>query len=332
MTKDFLDLVLPDTGHRCIAFKSNGIWPHTFHSDNRRAAEEAATLDLTGTGEVYFACASFVDPTAGRKGVNVQAVRSFWLDIDTGEWKGKRTAAYADRLAALAALEQFCFRLALPPSVVISSGYGLHVYWSMDADLTPNEWRDTSKVWKRVCDKCELKADHSRTTDIASALRVPGTHNRKNPAYPQQVKVLSLDKPISHAEFRAKLTAYLGEVPRSIDAKDAGVGIGSNTDIAFTYPPSDAHLIAEQCAVIRHIRDTRGNVDEPLWHAGLGVLVHTVQADDIGHEWSSGHPYYDFAETQAKIDRLKAYGPTTCERLDSLSNGLCKGCHHREGA
>ena len=97
------------------------------------------------------------------------------------------------------------------------------------------------------------------------------------------------------------------------------------------YRPSDAFRLAEHCAVIRHVRDTGGNVSEPLWHAVLGVLVHTIQSDAICHDWSRGHPDYNEAETQAKIDRLRAYGPTTCVRLCSLSDGLCRGCSYREG-
>ena len=188
-TKDFFDLVLPYVGLRCIVHMHGKRKDHTFHPDNAQAAAKAAELDATGNGDVYFGCATFRNP-GSRKGINAEAAQSMWLDLDTAEFKGKGNAPYADRQVALSELERFCFELALPTPIVVSSGYGLHVYWPMDAALAPDGWRDTARTLKRVCDKWGLKADHSRTTDITSILRVPGTHNRKNPAAPQRVEVL----------------------------------------------------------------------------------------------------------------------------------------------
>ena len=188
-TKDFLDLVLPGVGLRCIVHIHDGWKDHTFHPDNEQAATKAAELDSTGNGDVYFGCATFRNP-GSRKGINAEAAQSIWLDLDTAEFKGEGNAPYANRQVALSELERFCFELALPTPVVVSSGYGLHVYWPMDAALAPDQWRETAHALKRVCGKWGLKADHSRTTDIASMLRVPGTQNRKNPAAPQRVKVL----------------------------------------------------------------------------------------------------------------------------------------------
>lgn len=186
-TKEFFDLVLPSVGLRCVVHIHDGRNDHTFHSDNALAAAKAVELDATGNGDVYFGCATFCEP-GSRKGINAQAAQSIWLDLDTAEFKDD--APYINRNAALSELERFCFELALPNPVVVSSGYGLHVYWSMDASLTPDEWRETAYALKRACGNWGLMADNSRTTDIASILRVPGTHNRKNPAAPQPVMVL----------------------------------------------------------------------------------------------------------------------------------------------
>lgn len=188
MTKDFFDLILPSLGHRCIIHIHDGRKDHTFLSDNEHAAAKAAALDATEEGDVYFGCASFRE-TGSRKGINAQAARSFWLDIDTAEFKGEGRAPYANRHVALSELERFCFELALPNPIIVSSGYGLHAYWPMATDLTPDEWKATARLLKSACDKWGLKVDHTRTCDIASILRVPGTHNRKDPANPQEVKL-----------------------------------------------------------------------------------------------------------------------------------------------
>lgn len=187
-TKGFFDLVLPGVGLRCIIHAHDGWNDHTFHSDNDQAAAKTAELDATGNGEVYFGCATFREP-GSRKGINAHAAQSIWLDLDTAELKGPGNAPYATRHDALLEFERFCFQLALPTPLIVSSGYGFHIYWPMDAALAPDDWRETARTLKRACDKWGLKADHTRTTDIASILRVPGTHNRKNPAAPQRVKV-----------------------------------------------------------------------------------------------------------------------------------------------
>lgn len=188
-TKEFLDLVLPGAGLRCMVHIHGERKDHTFLTDNEQAAAKALELDATGKGDVYFAVAGFRE-AGSRRAVNACALRSSLLDLDTAELKGEGKAPYVYRHEALSELERFCFELALPAPIVVSSGYGFHVYWPMDADLTPAEWRETAHALKRACDTWGLKADHSRTTDVASLLRVPGTYNRKNPAAPQRVEVL----------------------------------------------------------------------------------------------------------------------------------------------
>lgn len=77
------------------------------------------------------------------------------------------------------------------------------------------------------------------------------------------------------------------------------------------------------------MRDTGGLLPEPVWHACLGVIAHCPGGDQFGHEWSTGDERYDAGETQAKLDRQKALGPTTCERFASLNPQGCEGCPHR---
>ena len=190
--------------------------------------------------------------------------------------------------------------------------------------------RRLAHLLKRATLKAGLKIDPSRTTDIASVLRVPGTANRKDPGKPRPVRLLYMGAPNDYAHFVATLSVYAGVEAAPAMEMPGGFAAGTNPTVSQDYPPSDAHRIAERCAVIRHIRDTRGHVSEPLWYAALGVLVHTIQSDAVCHDWSRGHPDYIVGETQAKIDRVKAYGPSTCARLDDLSNGLCDGCPHKE--
>ncbi len=79
LTSDFLALVLPDEGLKCIALQKPKGFLHTFFTDVSAAAEYAEDRDAEGA-TVYFACASFLTAD-NRKGENVAFVRSLWLDI-----------------------------------------------------------------------------------------------------------------------------------------------------------------------------------------------------------------------------------------------------------
>src|SRR5262249_39184778 len=63
--------------------------------------------------------------------------------------------------------------------IPVSSGWGLHVYWPLKHMLDRATWERYARGLKSLCEKHGLKADPSRTADISSVLRTPGTHNRK---------------------------------------------------------------------------------------------------------------------------------------------------------
>lgn len=131
-------------------------------------------MDASGDAAVYFACASYLTDD-NRTGANVAKVRSFWLDIDCGPEK-----PYLTKRDGYRALMAFNAYLALPTPCVVMSGRGLHVYWVMDADMTPDEWRPTALALKAATVELKLRVDQSRTADIATVLRAVGTHHRKN--------------------------------------------------------------------------------------------------------------------------------------------------------
>ena len=155
----FLERHLPRTGHRCIAHHFGSKFCPTFHADNGLAAAKAVALDANKRGEVYFGCAAYADSWLGRKGQNVVAVRSFWLDVDTRE--SKPDAPYANKEEAKFALAKFCCEADLPAPTLINSGNGLHVYWPVNEDLTPDEWRRTANLLKWAASKAGLKVDPS---------------------------------------------------------------------------------------------------------------------------------------------------------------------------
>ena len=98
----------------------------------------------------------------------------------------------------------------------------------------------------------------------------------------------------------------LGDIAGRMPAALAAHTDADNADLKQEYQPSDAHKIADACKVVGEMRDKRGNVEEPLWRAVLGVLAYTIQGDAVCHAYSSGYDGYTEAETQSKIDRFRA--------------------------
>lgn len=314
---------MPSVGMRCAASRSpdkNMI--QRFGRTDQWLVDEGQRNDARGD-DAYHACATYKDGSS-RKAHNVEAVRSFWLDVDVGEGAGK----YRTRKEAVRELYAFCKDVGLPAPDVVDSGKGFHVYWPMDADMTPDEWLPVARMLKRTTMAWGLKADPTRTADITSLLRPIGTHHRKGE--PLEVVALAKGTVGGLAPFRAALERYMGTTGLSGTKAALKASPASNDDLSggMEYPPSSAEKIAKECAVIQLMRDTRGNVDQPTWYGTLGVIVFTKEGKAKCHEWSDGHPQYSRDETDRKIAQASKFAPTTCAKLSDAQPDLCRNCPH----
>lgn len=338
---EFLNIVLPTNGLRCVAVpaqtrEGRHYYKQLFGETNTWLLEAAQHLDANRQQNVYYALAGFggeTDPKSGRtvrKQSNVIAVRSFWLDIDCGEGKPYATAKDAAR-----AVLEFTDKAGLPRPFIVSSGGGVHVYWPMAEDMDPEVWTTTAQLLKAACKKEGLDADPSRTADRASVLRPPGTHHRKREPRPVRIVVDGVVGRLD--DFQSALLPYakyvelpgstvtdaLGPVPEHLS------GLAANADLSdgVEFRPCSSERIAEKCGVLALLRDTQGNVDQPTWYYSLGVMAFTTDGHRFAHEWSSGHPDYDPAETDQKLSQAAKIGkPTTCAKLADYQPGICAAC------
>lgn len=153
---------------------------------NNRAAE----LALAGF-DVYLSVSEFSECAETRKAQDVACVRGFWLDIDVGRAKVELGQGYATLQEAMAAVKAFRIAARLPrPTHVVGSGGGLHVYWVVDEPIEPAQWQLYAKMFKAITKSLGLLADPTRTADIASLMRVPGTFNYKDNANPRAVNLI----------------------------------------------------------------------------------------------------------------------------------------------
>jgi hypothetical protein len=147
-------------------------------TDAADAVTQALKLSNEGA-EVYFACAEYLTPD-NRTAANASGAYAFWMDADCGEDKAAAGKGYPSPEAAEDALAQFCKDAGLPePTHIVHSGRGLHVYWVLDGTVARVEWQTHGRQLKDLTHACKFLADDSRTADLASVLRLPGTFNHK---------------------------------------------------------------------------------------------------------------------------------------------------------
>ena len=263
-----------------------------------------------------------------RTHANMREARAFFFDIDSGEDK-----PYATQNDILNALEKFLFATCLPAPFVVSSGYGIHVYWIIDTPIESVAWREPAHRLFWLAQQHGLHVDPSRTTDQSSVLRVPGTFNFKDPDNPRKVTILA--EGVAGPEFLARLDALTGDyTPDVADSPSQRSGSLRNSpelSVAWDgrYPPADE--VAAVCEHMRTFRDSRGNIPEPAWHVGIGTVKHCDDGEAKAHEWSSGYPSYTAAETQAKLDAW-VLPPPGCEKIDHNSGDptICARCPYRD--
>ncbi|HYG26602.1 MAG TPA: hypothetical protein VD906_06835, partial [Caulobacteraceae bacterium] len=156
------------------------------------------------------------------------------MDIDVGEGK-----PYAKRSEALKAVVAFSDAVDLPRPYVVRSGDGLHIYWPLDLDIAPGEWKPAAQMLKEAAKRHGLAQDPSRTADEASILRPVGSTHRK--ADPKPVKMVMDGQVTTFEVVQAVLAAYLGvQAPVALGTLPAGLPQALNSDLSggMEYPPA----------------------------------------------------------------------------------------------
>jgi hypothetical protein len=323
-TAQFYRSIFPGQGQRVLAVFKNGLKQpplHQFYETDEDLIEAAETYDGLGKN-VYHACATY-KTSANRKGENVEAVKSLWVDMDVGP-----TKPYAGQREAAAAIETFRVALGLPTPSLVASGGGIHAYFPFDKPITPEQWKRAAAMLARCLDHYGVKHDTSRTEDVASILRVPGTRNYKtDPA--RDVRLLRLGEaaPVSQIFARLKEYADAHDVLVLEPSKPkAGPSLNADLIAPKDYPPSEGPLIAEKCGVIQQVHESGGDCSYDIWWRALGVAKHTTEPEPVAIHWtrnreSTGHDKADWAKEMANWNA----GPTKCAEFAKHSLA-CSSC------
>lgn len=161
-----------------------------FNVDAETAAADAMAR-CEECEDVYFGV-GLIGPnvSSGRgKASDVVLITSLWADIDIG--KPETPSSVNEGLT-------LCDRIGggYAPSMVVSSGNGLHAYWigvePIAAKTNEGEWSASTicQSWsahiKRHCEALGYKLDS--VSDVSRVLRVPGTVNYKDAKNPKPVE------------------------------------------------------------------------------------------------------------------------------------------------
>jgi hypothetical protein len=187
----FYSLILPEQGYRIAEHKRASA--HGMRRDFAASNEELYDI-LVGRDQdgfdAYHACATYrealnnskeapeKDRRYGRTKHNVLGAQALWLDGDLHDPRNHPDIPYRTTDEIVRALGEFCHASGLPRPLILLSGSG-GIHWPLAQMLDRAMWERYARGLKQLCIKQGFIIDHARTTDIASVLRAPFTHNHK---------------------------------------------------------------------------------------------------------------------------------------------------------
>ena len=348
-TLDFLQTILPEHGiHYLALFQEGQRFPgHRVYTDLATMADAIENMAGSRSVSVYHACASYqravieVEDKDGelkrkyRVSENWDRAKAFWVDIDCGEAKHAKGEGYLTKRDACVAVFKFADTVGWPRPMLVDSGNGIHVYWPLTKDIASHKWVKVARILKASLHHAGVIADPTRTADFASILRPAGSTNRKNDDA-KTVIVKAPGTPTDAAVLAAAISKYAVEngvkLIKEAPKREYVAPGGLNDDLTCHLPqypelPVDANEMADKCAQVAAMRDTKGDVGYEPWRGVIGLLKHSVDGRELAQEWSSnreetGHSQLDW---DIRYDSWGA-GPTTCEFFQGCNPTGCEGC------
>lgn len=321
-TLSFLQRVLPTTGFYATTVINPDGRRQGFFATVDELAKAVTGLDQRGNN-TYFAISAFVEK-GSRKQDNVRATKVIALDVDCGD-----TKPFPSWKEGLIALGKFVQQMRLPKPLVIHSGNGLHVYWVLQEELAPEQWKPLAEAMKSAAKEKGFAIDPAVPADSARVLRPVGT---KNPKSGTEVRMLLDAAPTTVEQMMACLSPYM-QLQIMNTTRTASTSVLSQAlQVHQDFPDANAVVVAAKCQQINWAVKNQSEVEEPFWYALLGIAAHCQDAEATAISWSENHPAYDANNTVRKLAQWKqaTTGPTTCKKFDELRPSGCKGCKFKD--
>ena len=213
------------------------------------ALEKAATTiaSINGNQNIYQTMGLLKRPPKKRGTEDdVIGIAAFWMDIDIAGQAHKVSRLPGSRQECIDFLEDF----SLKPTLIINSGYGLHVYWVFsevwyfDGAGEREKARQLSdKFQKTLIQMAKEKGwDLDKTSDFVRVLRVPGTKNYKLANDPKPVEIIKINQiKYSPEDFEPHLIEEASKpIKQNFDPSKVyqGVPLGERDVTLFKYASS----------------------------------------------------------------------------------------------
>ena len=323
---DFLKTVLAEGGMYCAVGIVNKKTHQVFFNTMEELIPWADAQANAGV-DAFFALSTY-QSSISRSTKNTKLFKALWIDLDIG-----KNTEYETQVTGIGALKNFCKSANLPKPTIVSSGYGLHVYWSFEEEINYNEWKPLADALaaKAIAEKFYVK-DLGLTTDGSRILRIPNTKNFKYSEV-MDVELLTLAPSTPVQQFRDLLTpkdmltplAKAELAASNVTLNDTTRALLGNIIYKFSRVMLKS-LSGSGCAQMAHIYLNQNDISEPLWRAGLSIAQFCVDKETAIHKISQAHDEYCPAETERKAWLIK--GPHLCETFNTINPEMCVGCKH----
>lgn len=247
------------------------------------ASHDAAGRDVYIGGALYEH--GFSGPGRGKK-ANVSGLPGFWLDLDLADDTAHKSVKLPQTLQdAVQILQSVPFE----PTMVVESGYGLHVWWLFDQPLPLDlkarmeaELAMEAFQGVMIAHASSLGWHVDKTADVTRVLRLPGTRNHKG-AVPKSVAILDASGPRHPA---ASLITY-------------GLQASASKVVATPHTVAAGHATPAPIAVL-----APGSIDwdERLKKAHKG-LKNAESKKLLGHVMA-GESFADPGERDARLQQV----------------------------
>ena len=338
----FLQKIWPAQGLYCIATpnETKG-FRHRVFSTIAEAVSFAEELNAAKRN-VFFAVGTLREPRVWNEKLekyqvrvksNIEALKAFFIDVDVDPSDTDERRHYSSQAHALAAVRAFAQYVSWPKPTIVSSGYGLHVYWTLTTPITAAMHAEVNQVLKNVSQDVGLKLD-TQALDVSRVLRVLGTDNHKRqPAAPTRLLVEGGDsdpralyrslKAVAAQNPRPVRSQERWEVPGYLDAFGADSNLRPHDDV-----PPDFARIGSKCQALQQFQEARGAVSYPYWLHSLQVIRLCANGAALAHDLSSGAENYSAETTDKFLADLAAkdIGPTLCTTFEHDAPEACSRC------
>lgn len=329
---DLLDIVQPATGWFAVLGIKGPRDVRQGLVSTRREVDELAEQYVAEDRNVFFGVAKYATED-NRTKENVRALKAFWLDIDCGEAKVQvnpetgRPDGYINQAAGLQALKEFCSVVGLPKPTLVNSGGGLHVYWSLEEEITRAEWEPVAERLKDICRTQNFYVD-DKVFEAARVLRIPGTYNFKEET-PRPVSIIAVGKPTTLDDFR-RILGVVDKPKRSIfddnyEASPRELAMYNGIGYSFTRIMQRTAK-GDGCNQLLHAYKNRATISYYEWFYALSVAAMCEDADKAVHMMSNGYPDYDPETVESKVATIRK--ATSCAKFKSVNPEICEGCPH----